>query len=159
MALYYVFICLSDMLGKVVLNQYSWRSMWGPVLYTNALSLPPMLATAALAGELEDLRDLPWDPAQWAGEWRQGALMLFLACVASTSISYYGWRSREICSATTYTVLGVANKLLSILGSAVLFDKPLSPLGAFCLISCLLLAATYRPAPMLPATPTKTKRT
>ena len=146
--LYYIFICASDTHGKLMLNRLSWRSMWGPVLYTNALSLPPMLALAALTGEFEQLRASQWRPAAWGGEQMASLLMVVLACVSGISISYYGWRSRQICTATQFTVLGVANKLLAVLGSAVLSDHPLSPLGALCLVGCLVLAASYRPAPL-----------
>ena len=146
---YYVFICLSDTHGKLVLNQLSWRSMWGPVLYTNALSLPPMLVAAAATGELHRLRAFhEQGTADLYANWKEGLLPLSLTCVASVLISYYGWRSRQLCTATTYTILGVANKLLSIMGSALLTGKALSPTGALCLICCLLLAASYRPAPM-----------
>ena len=71
-----------------------------------------------------------------------------MACVAGVAISYFGWRCRQICSATGFTILGVANKLLSVLGNALLRAdaKPISPPGAACLVGCLLLAAQYRPA-------------
>ena len=107
-------------------------------------SLPPMLAMALATGEPSRLHE------QLSAEWlpAKALLPLGLSCVGAVTISFFGWRSRAICSATGYTVLGVANKLLSILGSALLTDKPLSAAGAACLVSCLVLAALYRPGPL-----------
>jgi drug/metabolite transporter (DMT)-like permease len=142
---YYIAICMTDTIGKSVLNRLDWKSMWGPVLYTNGMSLPPMMVTAALTGELTRVRgEGAFDG--WAF-WGRVLPPLCLSCAAAVSISYYGWRCRALCSATGYTVLGVANKLVSVLLSALLFGRPLCLQGAACLLCCLLLASMYRSAP------------
>ena len=44
-AVYFVSICLSDTCGKHLISGLQWRSMWGPVLYTNLLATPNEFAT------------------------------------------------------------------------------------------------------------------
>ena len=140
---YYVLICLSDSYGKVVVSRLQWGSMWGPVAYSNGLSIPPMLATAAFAGELNSLYD---GTALGAGTtWRDASLPIALSCVAAISISFFGWRCRQLCSATGFTILGVVNKLFSTIASAFLTDRPLTIQGAACLVGCLCSAALYQP--------------
>ena len=43
---YFVSICASDVFGKHVVSSHRFRSVWSSVLYTNALSVPPMAALA-----------------------------------------------------------------------------------------------------------------
>ena len=52
-------------------------------------------------------------------------------------------------SATSYTVIGVVNKLLTVLGSALVTDRSASTCGIGCLIGCLVTATLYRQAPLL----------
>eukprot|EP00966_Prymnesium_polylepis_P181824 4212006-Prymnesium_polylepis.1 len=76
------------------------------------------------------------------------ALLLLLTCAQSIAISYFGWRCRSMVSATGYTVIGVANKMLTVLGSVLLTDQRSSPVGIACLLGCLLAASLYRQAPL-----------
>ena len=46
-AVYFISICLSDTCGKHLISGLQWRSMWGPVLYTNLLATPVMCMCAA----------------------------------------------------------------------------------------------------------------
>ena len=51
-------------------------------------------------------------------------------------------------SATSFTVLGVANKLLTVLWNAMLFDERASPIGIFFLLICIFGATLYQQAPL-----------
>ncbi|KAL1511622.1 hypothetical protein AB1Y20_006414 [Prymnesium parvum] len=136
---YYVMICLSDTWGKR-LSHLKWRSFWGPVLYSNLLSAPPMAIAAGVTGELARFSANRWGAASY--------LLLLLTCAQSAAISYFGWRCRSMVSATSYTVIGVANKLLTVLGNALIWDKHASSTGIAYLIGCLVAASFYREAPM-----------
>jgi GDP-mannose transporter len=50
-------------------------------------------------------------------------------------------------SATTYTLVGVVNKFLTVLLNVVLWDKHSSPLGIFAVCVCLLAGVFYQQAP------------
>ena len=134
-----------------------WLSLWGPVLYSNALSIPPMLATAAFGGELQQVH--AGAALREGSSWRAALVPLSLSCLAAVGISFFGWRCRDICSATGFTLLGVANKLLSTLASALLTGQPLSHAGGMCLVGCLFFAAQYRPAPPVAAVEERDRKT
>ena len=50
-------------------------------------------------------------------------------------------------SATTYTLVGVVNKFLTVLLNVVLWDKHSSPVGLFAVCLCLLAGMFYEQAP------------
>ena len=152
--LYWVLISLENVIGKS-LADLSWRSMWGPVLYTNSMSILPMIVAGCAGGELShESRFLLTTSRQ--GEMSVISLVA-LSCVVSVAISYFGWRCRQIFSATGFTVLGVANKSISILTSTFVFDQPLTTRGATCLVLCLGCAACYR-SPVSSRSPDREKR-
>ena len=60
---------------------------------------------------------------------------------------YTGWLCRGMVSATTYTLVGVVNKFLTILINVFLWDKHASWFGLFCVTLCLLSGTFYEQAP------------
>ena len=67
-------------------------------------------------------------PRLLEAEWRQRGVMLYLlSCVFGIAISFTGWRCRALVSATCYTVLGVANKMLTVLANIIVWDDHASP--------------------------------
>jgi hypothetical protein len=110
-------------------------------------------------------------------DWSAGAIaLLVLSCAVGVAISYLGWRARSLVTATCYTVLGVANKMLTVLANAMVrahrmalhaphapystsfapyswprlqvWDQRASPIGIMFLCVCLVGAAGYKQAPM-----------
>jgi drug/metabolite transporter (DMT)-like permease len=139
LALYFGSVTATDSFGKWVVSGLQWKSMWGPVLYSNTLSLVPTLLTVAGTGEARALRHV---------EWSLGTCLLLAAtCPLSVSISYFTWRCRQLMSATSFALLGTANKLLTVLFAALIWEPP-SLLGLLCLCGCLSAAATYRQPPL-----------
>lgn len=114
-------------------------SMWGNTLYANALSIVPMLAFGLAAGEHERVAAVAWSVEISAA--------LAASCVVGILISYSGWRVVSVVSATCMMVLGIVNKLLTVLINVAIWDKHASPLGLMFLLMCILAAATYRQAP------------
>ena len=45
-------------------------------------------------------------------------------------------------------VLGVANKMLTVLMNVLIWDDHATPMGIACLVGCLACATAYRPAPL-----------
>ena len=82
-------------------------------------------------------------PRLLEAEWRQRGVMLYLlSCVFGIAISFTGWRCRALVSATCYTVLGVANKMLTVLANIVVWDDHATPAAA---------RVQERPCPLPPA--------
>lgn len=50
-------------------------------------------------------------------------------------------------SATTYTLVGVVNKFLTVLLNTFMWDKHSSPLGIFAVLVCLGAGGFYQQAP------------
>merc|ERR1712232_694905 len=74
--------------------------------------------------------------------------VLALTCVAGIGISWAGWNCRSKLSATSYTLLGVSCKLVSVLLNVCIWDKHATTLGIFWLIVCLCSSTMYQQAPM-----------
>lgn len=51
-------------------------------------------------------------------------------------------------SATTYTLVGVVNKFLTVLLNVIIWDKHSSPTGLIAVCICLLAGMFYQQAPM-----------
>jgi len=138
---YFLIISVEMAYGKHIVGPHlAFNSMWGPTLYTNTLSVPPMVTIGLLSHELDKFG---------ASEWNTASTTLLLAsCVIGVAISYLGWRARSLVTATCYTVLGVANKMFTVLANAMVWDQRASMTGILFLVVCLVGAAGYKQAPM-----------
>ena len=74
--------------------------------------------------------------------------LVLCSCVIGVAISYLGWRARSLVTATCYTVLGVANKMLTVLVNMLIWDKHASLGGVLWLCVCLAGATAYQQAPL-----------
>ena len=74
--------------------------------------------------------------------------MLAVSSVVGTLIGYTGWSCRSLVSATTFTLVGVINKFITILLNVFIWDKHASPLGIMALVLCLVGGSFYQQAPM-----------
>lgn len=57
------------------------------------------------------------------------------------------WLCRGMVSATTFTLVGVVNKFLTVLLNVVIWDKHSSPEGIMAVCICLLAGTFYQQAP------------
>ena len=67
-----------------------------------------------------------------------------LSCAFGVAISFYGFACRRAISATSFTVLGVSNKLLTIIVNVAIWDKHASPVGIFCLLVTVCGGVMYQ---------------
>jgi hypothetical protein len=73
---------------------------------------------------------------------------LLMGCVTGTGIGYSGWWCRDKVSATSFTLIGVMNKCLTILINLSMWDQH-APLGGIAsLFLCLVGGSLYQQAPM-----------
>ena len=61
---------------------------------------------------------------------------------------YTGWLCRGMVSATTYTLVGVVNKFITVLLNVIMWDKHSSPVGLVAVCVCLLAGMFYQQAPL-----------
>ena len=57
--------------------------------------------------------------------------MIFITCVVGLAISYAGMECRNLLSATAFTVVGVLNKMATVLVNTAIWDKHVSETEAF----------------------------
>ena len=93
---------------------------WGRVLYNNFLSTCLSLPLLTLNGELRAVLE----PAMVLN--KTAVNVIFLSCLCGLGISFSAFHFRNLVSATTFTVVGIVNKVLSILLSAIFLSSGLS---------------------------------
>jgi len=128
--------------GKFLVTGIELASLWTPVLYTNTFSIIPALIVCLLAGELqpERLEHVQLTPSS--------LLWLAVSCVIGIGISWAGFWCQSLVSATTYTVVGVMNKMLTVTVNVLIWDKHASPSGIAALVICLAGGTLYQQAPL-----------
>lgn len=67
-----------------------------------------------------------------------------LSCFFGLMISYFGFASRKAISATAYTVVGVTNKLLTVLVNLMIWDKHAEAGGIVALLVCIYGGYMYQ---------------
>eukprot|EP01038_Epipyxis_sp_PR26KG_P004968 gene4968-6951_t len=138
---YFFLITLEMTYGKKLTSSVKMDSVWGPVLYCNALSVVPMFLLGYSMGDYNGA----WEKIMGLSLYGQSVILF--SCVAGTLIGYTGWLCRGMVSATTYTLVGVVNKFLTVLLNVVLWDKHSTPIGIFAVCICLLSGMFYQQAP------------
>ena len=176
---YFLVLSVEMAYGKHIVGPHlGLKSMWGPVMYTNTLSSPLMLAVGIATGEMRALAAMTFargaeaeaeahavsaghgdgggggssdggDELSSGARWDvSGVLLLLLSCVFGTAISYFGFRARKEVTATCFTVVGVFNKMLTVLANLLLSAQHASPAGIASLLVCILAATGYKQAPL-----------
>ena len=72
-------------------------------------------------------------------------------CVLLTP-RYTSWSCIDLLSATSYTLVGVVNKFVTVLLNVLIWDKHSTPAGLFAVCLCLCGGCLYEPSPMRPQT-------
>jgi hypothetical protein len=101
--------------GKQLVTGLGLQSSWSPVLYTNAMAVAPTAAIGALSGDFDHIGHIEWTSS--------AVFWLVLSCIAGVGISWAGFKCQALISATAYTVVGVMNKLLTVLINVLIWDK------------------------------------
>jgi len=128
--------------GKFLVSGLNNRSIWTPVLYVNTLSVPASALIGFVMGELESSKLAALELTAPALGW------LILSCIIGLSISWAGFHCQSLCSATTYTVVGVMNKILTVTVNVLIWDKHASASGIGSLVICLAGGSLYKQAPL-----------
>jgi solute carrier family 35 protein len=136
--LYFFFQCLDVLYIKYITNSVQMTS-WGRSFYNNTLALPVILVVSIATGEFFKVNEF----------FAEGYFtnftyfMIFLSCVMGLGISYTGFLCREAVSATSYSVVGNMNKVLTVMINCAIWDKHASTGGLFGLLLSLVGGALY----------------
>lgn len=126
--------------GKHLVTGLGLTSMWSSVLYTNGLSCVPTSGIGLISGEYGRLGGVVWTT--------HGAFWLAASCVVGTGISWAGFKCQSVITAAAYTVVGVVNKMLTVLLNVLIWDAHASAVGIASLVVCVLGGAFYQQAPL-----------
>jgi GDP-mannose transporter len=140
-SIYFVLITFEMTYGKLLTSSVKMNSVWGPVFYCNLLAALPMFLLGYSTGDYDNITmkliSLP----------NAAILIIVFSCITGTLIGYTGWMCRGMISATSYTLVGVVNKFLTVLLNVVIWDKHSSPIGLLAVCCCLFAGMFYQQAP------------
>jgi len=148
---WYFLLCFQMTYGKKLLSEIKLETVWGPVLYTNLLSVPPTILLGYFLGDFE--KYAVTEPSENATLW------VSMSCIFGIAIGYSGWWCRDLISATSYTLVGVINKMLTVTVSVLFINKSASPMAIGALLLCLIAGTQYEQPPKRTAVAQKEKDT
>lgn len=82
-----------------------------------------------------------WLPVDYQ---RKVVLPVGLSCLFGLAISFFGFSCRRAISATGFTVLGIVNKLLTVVINLVIWDKHSTFVGTVGLLICMIGGIMYQ---------------
>ncbi|KAF3433153.1 hypothetical protein FNV43_RR24255 [Rhamnella rubrinervis] len=115
---------------------------WGLVLYNNLEALLLFPLELLIMGELKKIKHEISDQSDWYTF--EVLLPVGLSCLFGLSISFFGFSCRRAISATGFTVLGIVNKLLTVVINLVIWDKHSTLVGTVGLLICMLGGVMYQ---------------
>jgi len=130
--------------GKFLVTGLPLASLWTPVLYTNTFSILPAILLCFLSGDLRPAR--LWHVYDQMTS--TSYFWLSASCLIGIGISWSGFWCQSLVSATTYTVVGVMNKMLTVTVNVLIWDKHASTSGIGALCVCLAGGSLYQQAPL-----------
>lgn len=115
---------------------------WGLVLYNNLEALLLFPLELFIMGELKKIKQEISDESDWHSF--AVVLPVGLSCLFGLSISFFGFSCRRAISATGFTVLGIVNKLLTVVINLVIWDKHSTFIGTVGLLICMFGGILYQ---------------
>lgn len=115
---------------------------WGLVLYNNLEALLLFPVELLIMGELKKIKHEISDESDWYSF--QVLLPVGLSCLFGLAISFFGFSCRRAISATGFTVLGIVNKLLTVVINLIIWDKHSTLVGTVGLLICMLGGIVYQ---------------
>jgi len=152
--LYTIVIALEMAYGKKIVKSVPLQTLSGPVIYTNMLTFIPMLMFASVGNEYSEFWEFYWGKLE--GKLPAIAVSLLLCgSLVGTGIGYSGWWCRSVVSATSFTLVGVMNKCLTVIFNNLIWDQHASREGTFYLFVCVTGGIIYKQSPMRSAESSK----
>ncbi|PSS32437.1 GDP-mannose transporter like [Actinidia chinensis var. chinensis] len=115
---------------------------WGLVLYNNLEALLLFPIELLVMGELKKIKHEIADESDWYSF--QVVLPVGLSCLFGLTISFFGFSCRRAISATGFTVLGIVNKLLTVVINLLIWDKHSTFVGTVGLLICMIGGIMYQ---------------
>lgn len=140
--IWWLLLALQMTYGKWMTSNIE-MTQWERVFYTNAFAIPPNVVIWYFSA------DSSYENAhimEHLDSYQKN--MLILSCIIGCAISYSGWRCRSCVTATTFTLVGVVNKMATIAFTMVVWPKETTLMKVSALVFCVLFGLLYQEAPM-----------
>jgi len=124
---------------------------WGLVLYNNLEALMLFPLELLIMGEFDEMKVDSSEVSNWPSF--DVVLPVALSCLFGLSISFFGFSCRRAISATGFTVLGIVNKLLTVVINLLIWDKHASFVGTIGLLICMSGGVLYQQSTTKPKAP------
>ena len=141
--IYFFTMSLEMVYGKLITRDVKVE-LGTSVFLTNMLTLPFMFSLSVASGESPGFMSFP----SVASSNISASFLLLLSCFIGAGIGFSGWWCRSLLSATSFTVVGIVNKVLTVFLNIMMWDKHSSFFGTFCLLLTLLGGVLYEQAPL-----------
>ncbi|KAJ8563297.1 hypothetical protein K7X08_031749 [Anisodus acutangulus] len=115
---------------------------WGLVLYNNLEALLLFPIEQLIMGELKKIKHEIQDESDWHSF--QVVLPVALSCLFGLAISFFGFSCCRAISATGFTVLGIVNKLLTVVINLAIWDTHSKLIGTVGLLICMFGGVMYQ---------------
>ena len=141
----YVWLFIWWMLLALQMTYGKWMTekiemtQWERVFYTNAFAIPPTILLFFVTGEFSAVGDAEMGDGAW--------FWLIASCIMGVGISYSGWRTRSVITATTFTLVGVLNKMATIAFTVIVWPNDTTAASILALVFCILFGLLYQDAP------------
>lgn len=145
---WYLLLAFQMTYGKMLIQGYTLSS-WGKVLYQNAISIPVIFALGLAVDDYEDLDRLSIGYViHFDGEPRSSAwLWVFVSSTIGVGIGYTAWTCRQLVTPTSFTLVGVVNKVFTVLVSTYI-NKNATKESVAALAVCIIAGMFYSPPPL-----------
>jgi len=112
---------------------------WDLVMYQNLIAVCIWPFAAILTGEAFQVTELLNNPPNM-----EVMFPVFVTCVLGTAISFSAWGTRTQLSATSFTVLGVACKLATVLINLTVWEHHASYTAQLPILLCMFSSVAYQ---------------
>lgn len=136
LAAYFVFIVVEMVFVKFIVDTVE-MSTWTRVYYNNMLSIPMAFSTYVISGKAEFLQ-VDWNLMK--------VMALGCSCIVGVAISYAGFNLRKQVSATSFTVVGVVCKVVTVLINDLIWSQHSGGFGHLGLAMCIAAGFLYERA-------------
>ena len=135
---YLVSICSEMVYVKHVLSETASWTTWDRVYYNNVLSIFPVLLFGWAFGDHVALLSHEWTT--------ESIVFLALSSAVGVAISFSGFYLRNLVTATTFTVVGVVNKIATTALNVTIWDRHADAFGLAALMLCIFAGVFYEPS-------------
>jgi hypothetical protein len=136
--IWWMLLALQMTYGKWITENIE-MTQWERVFYTNTFAIPLTIILFFATGENSEVKDV------FIGE--NAMAWLIASCIMGVGISYSGWRTRSVITATTFTLVGVLNKIATIAFTVIVWPVDASLISIASLMFCIVFGMMYQEAP------------